>query len=180
MASRSASTSACMSAGSEGGATTDRGSGTEDMDHAQMTTSPLRVSVVIPVYRSAPILPWRGAEGEAGILTEGEGDLFQVKATPRDQLEQGASDERVADERRLDEDVEACVRRCAGGNGLFVVAGCADGVRERLSALRATSIASRLFPIPDVDIDTRSVYGHGPGRNSDQHQAIRRIDASSA
>lgn len=39
----------------------------------------------------------------------------------------------------LDEDVEACVRRCAEGNGLFVVAGCADGVRERLSALRATS-----------------------------------------
>ena len=39
----------------------------------------------------------------------------------------------------LDEDVEACVRRCAGGNGLFVIAGCADRVRERLSALRATS-----------------------------------------
>lgn len=39
----------------------------------------------------------------------------------------------------LDEDVEACIRRCASGNGLFVVAGCADRVRERLGALWATS-----------------------------------------
>lgn len=40
----------------------------------------------------------------------------------------------------LDEDVEACVRRCAGGNGLFVVAGCADRVRERVAAMWATTM----------------------------------------
>lgn len=40
----------------------------------------------------------------------------------------------------LDEDVEACVRRCADSNGLFVVAGCADRVRERLAAMWATEM----------------------------------------
>lgn len=38
----------------------------------------------------------------------------------------------------LDEDVEACVRRCASGNGLFVVAGCAERVRARVSVLWAS------------------------------------------
>jgi two-component system invasion response regulator UvrY len=36
----------------------------------------------------------------------------------------------------LDEDLAACVRRCAGG-ALFVVAGCTDRVRERLGDLWA-------------------------------------------
>ena len=39
-----------------------------------------------------------GAEGEAGVLTDGEGDLFQVKATPRDQLEQGGQLRRAVSE----------------------------------------------------------------------------------
>jgi len=39
----------------------------------------------------------------------------------------------------LDEDLAVCVRRCAGGGALFVVAGCADGVRERLGDLWATA-----------------------------------------
>jgi DNA-binding NarL/FixJ family response regulator len=38
----------------------------------------------------------------------------------------------------LDEDLAVCVRRCAEG-ALFVVASCADGVRERLGNLWATA-----------------------------------------